>query len=288
MKSKDYSPTQLFNIVFGSVLFAAGVNLFIVPLNLYNGGAIGIAQIIRTLLSTFLGINFSFDIAGILNFCINLPLFILTYQKLSHKFLYGTLLSVVVQTIAFSIIPIPSEPLLDMIASIGIGGIVTGYGIGIVLKSYACGGGLDIIGIYATLHWENFSVGKIAVIINTVIFIACALLFNFETAVYSILYNGIFSFVLDKVHVQNIDDNMMIFTKNPDVKKMIMEKYGRGVTYWVGQGAYTNTDTEVLVTICNKFEVNRIKKDVLLLDPKAFITVSEGLQVTGGYEKRIY
>ena len=74
MKSKDYSPTQLFNIVFGSVLFAAGVNLFIVPLNLYNGGAIGIAQIIRTLLSTFLGINFSFDIAGILNFCINLPL----------------------------------------------------------------------------------------------------------------------------------------------------------------------------------------------------------------------
>ena len=133
MKRKDYSPTQLFNIVFGSVLFAAGVNLFIVPLNLYNGGAIGIAQIIRTLLSTFLGINFSFDIAGILNFCINLPLFILTYQKLSHKFLYGTLLSVVVQTIAFSIIPIPSEPLLDMIASIGIGGIVTGYGIGIVL-----------------------------------------------------------------------------------------------------------------------------------------------------------
>ena len=102
------------------------------------------------------------------------------------------------------------------------------------------------------------------------------------------MYNGIFSFVLDKVHVQNIDDNMMIFTKNPDVKKMIMEKYGRGVTYWVGQGAYTNTDTEVLVTICNKFEVNRIKKDVLLLDPKAFITVSEGLQVTGGYEKRIY
>ena len=65
-----------------------------------------------------------------------------------------------------------------------------------------------------------------------------------------------------------------------------MKKYVRGVTYWNGFGAYTNNQTEVLVTICSKIEVNRIKKDILRLDPKAFIIMSNA-NVTGGFEKRL-
>ena len=52
-------------------------------------------------------------------------------------------------------------------------------------------------------------------------------------------------------------------------------------------GAYTGKDTEVLVTVVAKSEVERIKKDILEIDPKAFIIVHEGANVTGGYEKRL-
>ena len=55
----------------GSALFAASVNLFIVPFGLYNSGIIGFAQIIRTVLADSFNIKFNFDIAGIINFCLN-------------------------------------------------------------------------------------------------------------------------------------------------------------------------------------------------------------------------
>ena len=61
--------------VVGELIAAAALNLFIVPLNLYTGGAMGVCQLIRTLLQTYLGLNFgSYDIAGILYFLVNIPI----------------------------------------------------------------------------------------------------------------------------------------------------------------------------------------------------------------------
>ncbi len=288
MKHNFYSPKQIIGIVLGSIIFAASVNLFITPMGLYNGGFIGISQIIRSCLSMFAGISFNFDIAGIINVFLNIPLFILSYNKISKRFLFGTFLSLIVQSLAFSLVPIPVIPLIeDIIASIVIGGIIGGFGVGMILSSNASGGGPDIIGVYAASNWKNFSVGKVFLILNVFVYSLCAYLFNFETAAYSIIYVAIFSYFTDKCHKQNIDMNMMIFTKHPEVKKMVMTKYGRGVTYWKGLGAYTDSETEVLVIVCNKFEVESIRKDIAQCDEHAFIIVNEGTKVTGGYEKRL-
>ncbi len=74
--------------VCGGVLFAAGVNLFITPLDLYNGGFMGIAQLIRTLLTSVFHLSFGqTDIAGIVYFLINLPLLYLAWQKMGKGFL---------------------------------------------------------------------------------------------------------------------------------------------------------------------------------------------------------
>ena len=66
-----------------------------------------------------------------------------------------------------------------------------------------------------------------------------------------------------------------------------MTKYVRGVTCWKGMGAYTRQETEVLVTVVSKSEVEDVKRDILKIDPKAFIIVHEGTTVTGGYQKRL-
>lgn len=275
-------------ILFGSALFAASINLFVVPVNLYNGGIVGLSQIIRSVLVSRMGMRFSFDIAGVINFLINVPLFFMAFRSLSRKFFLGTLLSLITQTVCFSLIPIPVVPILDdVLASLIIGAIVGALGIGMTLVSGASGGGTDIVGVYAALHWKTFSVGKIQLLFNALVYSLCAFLFDLPIAIYSIIYAAVYSFVLDKVHLHNIEMSLMIFTKNPEIKNRILKDFVRGVTYWKGLGAYTQTETEVLVTIVSKDEVNELRRMITQLDPKAFIIVNEGLQITGNFIKRL-
>ena len=275
-------------ILIGSALFAASINLFVVPVNLYNGGIVGLSQIFRTMRVSRMNLNFSFDIAGVINFLINVPLFVMAYRSLSRKFFLGTLLSLITQTICFSLIPIPAVPILDdVLASLIIGAIVGALGIGMTLVSGASGGGTDIVGVYAALHWKSFSVGKLQLLFNALVYCLCAFLFDLPIAIYSIIYAAVYSFVLDKVHLQNIEMSLMIFTKNPEIKSRILKDFVRGVTYWKGLGAYTQTETEVLVTIVSKDEVNDLRRMITQMDPKAFIIVNEGLQITGNFIKRL-
>ena len=275
-------------ILIGSALFAASINLFVVPVNLYNGGIVGLSQIFRTVLVSRMNLNFSFDIAGVINFLINVPLFVMAYRSLSRKFFLGTLLSLITQTVCFSLIPTPAVPILDdVLASLIIGAIVGALGIGMTLVSGASGGGTDIVGVYAALHWKSFSVGKLQLLFNALVYCLCAFLFDLPIAIYSIIYAAVYSFVLDKVHLQNIEMSLMIFTKNPEIKSRILKDFVRGVTYWKGLGAYTQTETEVLVTIVSKDEVNDLRRMITQMDPKAFIIVNEGLQITGNFIKRL-
>lgn len=279
---KDYV-----TLILGSILFVVGVNVFIVPIGIYNGGIIGTSQLIRTLLYDILKISFKFDIAGIINMGINIPLLYMAYKNLSRKFFFGTLISVVLQTIFFTIVPIPKSPILDdMLSNIIIGAIISGAGCGIVLLSGASTGGLDIIGVYSSIKKSNFSVGGLSMIINFFIYATCAVLFDVGIAIYSIIYSTIASMAMDYFHYQNIEISLMVFTKNKEVKDVIMKKFMRGVTYWEGYGAYTNTDLEVMVTVCSKLESIRIKKMIQELDPQAFI-IMNSTKVTGGFEKRL-
>ncbi len=279
---KDYV-----TLILGSILFVVGVNVFIVPIGIYNGGIIGTSQLIRTLLYDILKISFKFDVAGIINMGINIPLLYMAYKNLSRKFFFGTLISVVLQTIFFTIVPIPKSPILDdMLSNIIIGAIISGAGCGIVLLSGASTGGLDIIGVYSSIKKSNFSVGGLSMIINFFIYATCAVLFDVGIAIYSIIYSTIASMAMDYFHYQNIEISLMVFTKNKEVKDVIMKKFMRGVTYWEGYGAYTNTDLEVMVTVCSKLESIRIKKMIQELDPQAFI-IMNSTKVTGGFEKRL-
>ena len=86
--------------VVGELIAAAALNLFIVPLNLYTGGAMGVCQLIRTLLQTYLGLNFgSYDIAGILYFLVNIPILLYGYKYLGQ----GLVIKTIICTVAFSI-----------------------------------------------------------------------------------------------------------------------------------------------------------------------------------------
>ena len=277
-------------VVIGGFLFALSVNLFIVPIDLYSGGVIGLAQIIRTLLSTYAHIQIpdNLDIAGMINFAINIPLFIIAYRSISRKFFLKTLICVIVQTVSFTIILIPKAPVVDdILASCIIGGLLGGFGIGLALRSSGSGGGLDILGVLFTKKFANFSVGRLSLIVNAFVYLLCAVLFDVQTAIYSIIYMACFSLVVDKTHYQNINMSCMIFSKNDQIQNDILKETGRGVTFWKGAGAYTKTDTYIMMTVISKYEINQLKKIIERNDPNAFVIFNEGMSVSGNFEKRL-
>lgn len=280
---------QYLKIVLGCILFSISVNLFVIPVGMYNGGIYGLAQIIRTLLKfADIPLPESFDISGIINFLLNVPLFYIAYRYISKQFFVKTVFCIIVQTIFLSIVPIPSKPLLeDMIPNCLIGGVLAGYGIGLMLRSHSCSGGVDILGIYFLHNTNRITVGKISIAVNAVIYLICARLFNIDIACYSVIYAAIISFTMDKTHYQNINMLCFIITKNRELQSELTKVLGRGVTYWPGKGAYSNDNVIVDAVVISKHEVKELKRVVNLLDPDAFVFMNEGITVDGYYLKKL-
>ena len=282
---------RLVAAVVGELIAAAALNLFIVPLHLYTGGILGVCQLARTLMQTYLGISFGpYDIAGILYFLSNIPILLLAYKTLGKSLVFKTLICTVAYSLFYSIIPIPSAPIVDdYLTACLLGGILAGVGSGIVLTCGGSGGGLDIVGLCLSKRGSSFTVGKFSLTFNAFLYAACLLLFTPEVAIYSVIYNFFTSMVLDRMHQQNISVQVLIFTREDESKlgKFIMEKLGRGVTYWRGTGAYTGDDVHVLCVCLSKYEIEELLHAVHSIDPHAFLTVQEGTRVYGNFRRKV-
>ena len=102
-----YEGKRTLACIVASLMYAIGVNLFVVPAQLYSGGLMGICQVIRTLLVEYLHMNFhSFDIAGIIYYIINVPIFIIAFTRMGRKFFAKTLVTVTAMTVFLSVVPI--------------------------------------------------------------------------------------------------------------------------------------------------------------------------------------
>ena len=277
--------------VVGELIAAAALNLFIVPLNLYTGGAMGVCQLIRTLLQTYLGLNFgSYDIAGILYFLVNIPILLYGYKYLGQGLVIKTIICTVAFSLFYSIIPIPSAPIVaDYLTACLLGGILTGIGSGIVLTCGCSSGGLDVIGLCLSKRGSGFTVGKFSLTFNVFLYTACLILFSPEVAIYSVIYNFFTSMVLDRMHQQNVNVMALIFTKEDEnvLGRFIIEKLDRSVTWWTGTGAYTGENVHVLCVCLSKYEIEELLHAVRSIDPHAFVSVQEGARVFGNFPKKL-
>ena len=277
--------------VIGELIAAAALNLFIVPLNLYTGGLMGVCQLLRTLAADYLGMNFgAYDVAGILYFLLNIPILLLAYKNLGRAFVAKTLICTVAFSLFYSLIPSPSVPIVDdYLTACLLGGILAGVGGGLVLTCGASGGGLDIVGLYLSKRGSQFTVGKFSLSFNAVLYTACLFLFSPEVAIYSVIYNFFTAMVLDRMHQQNFSIQALIFTKGDEdaLARFIIENLGRSVTYWEGVGAYTGEDVHVLCVCLSKFEIEELVHAVHSIDPHAFVTTQEGTRIYGNFQRKV-
>jgi uncharacterized membrane-anchored protein YitT (DUF2179 family) len=212
---------RLVAAVVGELICAAGMRLFIVPLGLYGGGLMGVCQLARTLMQTYMHLDFgSGDVAGVLYFILNVPILLFAYKTLGKHLVFKTLVCTVSYSLFYSMIPTPAAPVVDdYLTACLLGGILNGIG---------SGGGLDIVGLCLSKRGSRFTVGKFSLTFNFFLYAACLILFQPEIAIYSVIYNYFTAMVLDRMHQQNVSVEALIFTRDDQdaLAHFIMEKGG--------------------------------------------------------------
>ena len=279
---------RFFFCMLGGVIYAVGVNMFIVPFNLYSGGIVGIAQLIRTLLADYIHLDFgSKDVAGIIFYAINVPILLYAFPRLEKLFFLKTIVAVTSLTLAMSFIPTVMV-VNDCLASTIVGAFISGAGIGLVLRNSGSTGGMDVIGMLVSKAHGNISVGRVNLSVNLVLYAICLFLFDVEIVVYSVIFAVVHAFAIDRFHSQNIIVEVKIITKiDPSlIEKVVFTEMGRGVTELQSVGAYTHESEHILYILISKYEVHQLRNIVRRYDKSAFIVVNEGVWVEGNYLKK--
>lgn len=266
----------IFSTLLGSLIFALGFDLFLVPNNLNPGGISGLSVIIVELLG--------FGSVGTLSILINLPLFALGGIKIGKRFFIGSLIGMVSSSVLIDLLvllPAPqSEPLLGALY----GGVVCGAGLGMVFVAGTSTGGSDILVRLLKLRYRNVPIGQISMTFDLVVVVLTGLVFHDVTKA---LYTGVTVYICGKVidaMVYRFDYTkvaLIISREYDEIARQIGLKLDRGATFLHGEGSYSHAPTKVVLAAIKRQQLAELKELVTRIDPDAFIIVQEAHQVLG-------
>jgi uncharacterized membrane-anchored protein YitT (DUF2179 family) len=270
--------TRIFFLALGAALVSVGLEIFLVPNNIIDGGIVGISIMFAHLAHLPIGLFL---------FLLNIPFLLLGYRKIGKTFAFSTLLGVLVMSIGTYLLH-PVQPLTDnpLLAAV-FGGIIVGIGVGIVIRF---GGSLDGTEIVAILFYEKtpLSVGEIIMFLNIFILGSSGFVFGFDHAMYSLIAYYLAYKVID-VTLEGFDESKSVWIisdKYEEIGQALMSRLGRGVTYLHGEGAYTGDDKKVIFVVITRLEEAKLKSIVEDWDPSAFLAVGNIHDVKGGRFKK--
>ena len=262
------------------LLSSIAVNFFFQPGHVYSSGATGLAQVISAVSERFLGFELPIAVAF---YAINLPLLLLAWYQIGHKFTVFTFITVTVSSLFIQFIPqvtLTTDPLINAI----FGGLVMGVGIGYGLKSRISSGGTDIVSL-AIRKKTGRDVGRISLMVNGIIMIFAGILFGWKYALYSMVTIFVSSRVTDAIFTKQKKMQAMIVTSHPEkVIHKIHKRLHRGVTCINdAEGTYNHEKKSVLLTIITREEYGEFKHLMKKTDPSAFISVAENVHNIGRF-----
>lgn len=276
--SKLVIAKRIVMIIIGAVFMAMGIELFLVPNQLLDGGIVGISII----LSHLTGIQI-----GLFIFLLNIPFFFIGYKQIGKTFALSTVLGITVLSICTYFLHPVARFTDDLLLATVFGGIVLGIGVGLVIRY---GGSLDGTEILAILFSSKtaFSVGEIIMFFNLMIFTIAGFVFTWEQAMYSVLAYFIAYKTIDIV-IQGLDESKSVYIISDfvdEVGEAIIDRLGRGVTYLHGEGAYTGDKKKIIFTVITRLEEAKLKTIVEDIDPLAFVAIGNIAEVRGGRFKK--
>ncbi|WP_045523849.1 YitT family protein [Neobacillus niacini] len=164
-------------IGFGSTMIGIGVNGFILPFHLINGGMFGISLLFNYLWHFSIGLTFVF---------LNIPVYLLAYKSDFDYFFYGLIGAFFSGFMIELLMPLKDVFDLPIISSVIIGGLIIGIGVGTMLRNHISPGGMDLLALLLA-KWTKINVGIIAYVIDTVIILSSLLILQEPRLLYSLL-----------------------------------------------------------------------------------------------------
>lgn len=267
--------------ILGSTLFALGFALFLAPNNINTGGISGLAMVLVETLG--------FGSVGSLSILVNLPLFVLGGLKIGRRFFAGSLLGMLLSSVlidAFSALSFaPPEPLIGVLY----GGVICGFGLGVVFVSGTSTGGSDILVRLLKLRYRNVPIGQISLVFDGMVVVLTGIAFQ---DVSKALYSGVAVYLVSKMVdavVYKFDYSKVALIISPAyeaIAEKIGRKLDRGATFLHAEGSYSGNSTKVVLVAVKKQQLAELTELVSELDPNAFIIVQEAHQVLGDGFKR--
>ncbi|MBQ7938043.1 MAG: YitT family protein [Oscillospiraceae bacterium] len=262
--------------IFGSLIFALGVNMFTTPNNIAPGGVTGLATVLHSI---------SEIQVGTLTFLLNIPLVILGLVVIGKRFTLSTFRTLLILSAITNItelfLPAYTENIL--VASI-FGGAAIGIGMGIIFLRGSTTGGTDILGRVLLRYFQHIPLGKILLAIDFVIVTFAAIYYGtLDAALYALVSVYVTERAMDSVlYGFNETRIAYVVTEHPiEVAERVMEETDRGVTYLNGEGGYQRDKKLVIMCAMPSRQFAKFKRIVLEVDPAAFIMVAPASNVIG-------
>ncbi len=261
-------------IITGAVLVSIGLEIFLIPNRIIDGGIVGISIILSHLTGWKLGIFL---------FLLNVPFLFIGYNQIGKTFAVSTLLGVTAMSVGTTLLhPVPgltADPLLAAVY----GGIILGIGVGLVIRY---GGSLDGTEIVAILFTKRtpFSVGEVVMFFNVFILGSAGFVFGWDRAMYSLIAYYI-AFKMIDLTIDGFQESKFVWIisdNHQEVGNTILARLGRGVTYLQGEGGYTGDEKKVIFCVITRLEEAKLKSIVEETDPSAFLAVGNIHDVRGG------
>ena len=271
-------------ITLGSVLYAAGVALFLDPNDLASGGVSGIAIIVNSVLD--------FIPTGMWVVIFNVPIMIAGVWKLGAKILLPTFFSLAVSSGAMTLFELlcPSLTENPILACVG-GAVLVASGIGLVFRGGATTAGTDIIVKHLRLKFRHISTGAIFLFTDGLICLSSGLVFkNFDNALYAAIAVFIQMFVLNMVLYGSDEARMVYIISERDeiIAARLLKEIDAGATYLYGNGVYTGKDRKVLMCALKMRSVPQAREIIRQEDSDAFVIVTKATNVFGeGFKSHV-
>ncbi|MBT2581695.1 YitT family protein [Planococcus sp. ISL-109] len=265
-------------VLAGAAIVAVSFNVFLLPNEVASGGVSGISTILFGL--------FEWKPAFV-QWALNIPLFIagliLLGKNFGIKTAVGTVFLPLVVFMTESWEPWTQDPLLGSL----FGGIMVGLGLGIVFRGKASTGGTDLAAQIIT-KYTGLTLGTSVAIIDGMIVLAAAIVFDIEKGLYALIGLYLTTKTIDLVQVGFGRSKMVyiITNKQVEIREAIYEEVDRGVTELTATGGYSGTEKPILMVVIPQTEFTKLKQLVKLIDPQAFVIVSDASEVLGEGFKR--
>lgn len=265
----------------GALSAGFGLESFLLPSGFIDGGVTGISLLVAKLTGAPLGVLIA---------AINVPFILLGYSQISRSFALRSVLAIGGLALIISVVPYPVIT-HDKLLVAAFGGFFLGLGIGLAIRGGAVLDGTEVLAIFVGRK-TGLTIGDVVLLFNILIFSAAAYLLSIEVALYAILTYLAASKTVDFV-IEGVEEYIgvtIVSSHHEDIRLMIVEKLGRGVTVYSGLRGHGKRGelqhTEIIFTVITRLEIARLQNEVQKIDPNAFVAMHSVKDTRGGIIKK--